>query len=129
MKSAKTSDTFYMAKKSTKKKLEEFKLPERVKYLRSLRNLSQTELSVLSKVSQATVAQIETGRKDPSVETLKKIAAALDVCVATFFTSDEIHVFDLVRLRRKYRNAKDLNPTLYRALDQVIRFGKDIKFL
>ncbi len=114
---------------SKKRKLDEFDLSQRIKYLRGLRNLSQAELSRMAKVSQATIAQIESGRKDPSVTTLRKIASALDVCVATLFTSDDIHVFDLPRLRRKYKNVKDLNATLYRALDQMIRFARDIKFI
>lgn len=120
-----------MAKKNprqSKTANSDFDLSERIRYLRGLRNLSQIELARMSNVAQATIAQIESGRKDPSVSTLRKVAAALDVCVATLFSTDEIHVFDLPRLRRKYSKAKDLNATLYRALDQVLRFAKDIGF-
>lgn len=106
-----------------------YAISERVKYLRDLRKLSQTELAKLSGVSQATVAQIESGRKDPSVTTLKKLAKALDVTIAVFFSADAIHVFDMSRLRRKYKSPEELNPTVYRALDQVVRYAKDIGFI
>ena len=119
-------------KKSAKKQLpkpEEYSLSERIKYLRDLRGMTQTDLARIAKVSQATVAQIESARKDPSVTTLKKLASALDVSVAIMFATDSIHIFDMVKLRRKYKKVDELNPTLYRSLDQVIRYAKDIGFL
>ncbi len=115
--------------KKTKASEKEFSIADRVKYLRNLRQLSQAELARISGASQATVAQIESGRKDPSVTTLKKLASALDVTVGVFFSTDNVHVFDMVRLRRKYKKPEELNPTVYRALDQVIRYAKDIGFL
>ncbi len=116
-------------KKPTPKDSSDFTLSERVKYLRGLRQMSQAELAKTSGVSQATVAQIESGRKDPSVTTLRKLAAALDITVGVFFSSNNVHVFDMARLRRKYKKPEELNPTVYRALDQVIRYAKDIGFL
>jgi transcriptional regulator with XRE-family HTH domain len=115
--------------RKVKKNEKELAISERLKYLRNLRQLSQAELARTSGVSQATVAQIESGRKDPSVTTLKKLASALDVTIGIFFSTDTVHVFDMARLRRKYKKAEDLNPTVYRALDQVIRYAKDIGFL
>ena len=32
------------------------------------------------------------------------------------------------RLRSKYKDSSDLNPTLYKALGEVIRYAKDIGF-
>jgi transcriptional regulator with XRE-family HTH domain len=118
-----------MGMRKAKKNEKELAISERLKYLRNLRQLSQAELARTSGVSQATVAQIESGRKDPSVTTLKKLASALDVTIGIFFSTDTVHVFDMARLRRKYKKAEDLNPTVYRALDQVIRYAKDIGFL
>lgn len=109
--------------------IENFSLSERVRYLRSRLKFSQGDLAKKAKVSQSTVAQIESGRKDPSMSTLKKICSALDVDLAPLFASDTVHVFDMNRLRKRYKNASDLNSTLYKALGEVIRYAKEIKFI
>lgn len=48
---------------------------------RDWRNLTQMELSELSGVNRVQIADIEAGRKTGSVETVKKLAAALAVAV------------------------------------------------
>ena len=50
-----------------------------VRVFREHRGLTQTQLAAHAGVSQATVAEIETGRKKGSVGTLKAIAGALQV--------------------------------------------------
>jgi transcriptional regulator with XRE-family HTH domain len=107
----------------------EFVLGERLKYFRTQRGLSQTQLGQAAKLSQSTIAQIESGRKDPSVETLRKIARVLDTELATLFAGTDTFVFDLPRLRRKYNHRDKLTPHLYMALGQVIQYARDIKFL
>src|SRR4051812_15111974 len=91
-------------------------LGSRLKYLRSLRNLSQAQLAKAASLSQATIAQIECGRKDPSVQALRQISHALDIELAALFSGDDIFVFDLRRLRRKYNHCDKLTPHLYTAL-------------
>lgn len=122
-----------MAKKekhlSKPKAIYEYELPERLKYLRELRNLTQVEFSRKSKISQSAIAQIETGRKDPSIATLKKLAYALDIPIALLFATDDIHVFDMKRLRTKYDHVDKLNPTLYFALGKVVQYARDIGFI
>ena len=104
-----------------------YSLPERLKYFRQeRRGFSQAELAVKSGVSQSTIAQIEKGRKDPSISTLRKIAEALDVHMAVLFASDDVHVFDMARLKVKYDHVDKLNPTLYTALGKVMAWGKKI---
>jgi transcriptional regulator with XRE-family HTH domain len=110
-----------------KKKMDgEYSIAERLKYLRETRNLTQKALSELAEVSQATIAHLEKGTKDPSVETLNKIASALDVHIAVFFTTNEVFVFDLKRLRRKYDHVDKLTPHLYMGLGKLIQYAKDI---
>lgn len=106
-----------------------YSLPQRLKYLRSSRELSQQELAELSKISQSTIAQIESGKKDPSINTLKKIASALDIELAILFASEDVHVFDMKRLKKKYKNVDTLHPTLYRAISQIVRYAKDIGYI
>lgn len=110
--------------------ISDYSLPERLKYLRQdRRRLTQTQLAKMSGVSQSTITQIEKGKKDPSISTLRKIAEALDVHIAVLFASDDVHVFDMFRLKKKYDHADKLNPTLYTALSKVIQFAKDISLL
>lgn len=106
----------------------EYDLGERLRYLRETRKLTQAQLATQSKVSQATIAHIEKGSKDPSVETLRKVAEALDVHIATLFSTNDVFVFDLIRLRRKYNSADKLTPHLYMGLGKVVQFARDIKF-
>ena len=107
-------------------KAAEYSLAERLKYLRESRNLTQKELAEMAGISQATIAHIEKQTKDPSVETLNKVATALDVHIATLFTTNDVFVFDLKRLRRKYNNVDRLTPHLYMALGKVVQYAKDI---
>lgn len=115
--------------KALQVKFPEFNLGERLKFIRQSRGLSQAELAKLSKMTQAGIAQIETNKKDPSIETLRKISKALDVEIASLFASNDIYVFDLKRLRRKYNKADKLTPHLYMALGKVLQYAKDIGYL
>lgn len=107
-------------------KVVEYSLPERVKYLREARNMTQKDLAELAGVSQPTIAHIEKNSKDPSVATLDKIAKALDIHIGTLFSTNDVFVFDLVRLRRKYTSVDKLTPHLYMGLGKVIQYAKDI---
>lgn len=104
-------------------------LGQRIRDLRQSRGLSQKALAEMAKLAQATVAHIETGRKDPSVDTLHKMAKALDVHIATLFVDSDLHVFDLPRLRRKYPSVDALTPALYMAIGKVVQYAKDIGFI
>lgn len=116
-----------MAKKALK--TPEYSLSERLKFLRESRKLTQGEMAKLAGLSQATIAHIEKGSKDPSVESLNKIASALDVHIATLFAADDVFVFDMKRLRRKYGDVDKLTPHLYMALGKVVQYAKDIKMV
>jgi mRNA interferase RelE/StbE len=52
-----------------------------VRVYRELRELTQAQLSAMSGVNRVQIAEIEAGRKTGSVETVKKLAAALGVAV------------------------------------------------
>jgi transcriptional regulator with XRE-family HTH domain len=107
-----------------------YSLPERISYIRQeRRHLTQAQLAAQSGVSQSTIAQIENGKKDPSISTLKKIAAALDVHLAVLFATDDVHVFDMTRLKKKYDHVDKLNPTLYTALGKLVQYARDIGFV
>lgn len=117
------------AQKTAAPKFPEYNLGERIRFLRTSRGLSQVELAKASKLSQSAIAQIETGKKDASITSLKDISKALDVDVASLFAADDVFVFDLKRLRRKYNHRDKLTPHLYMALGKVLQYAKDIQFL
>jgi len=57
-------------------------ISKNIKRLRKAKNLSQDKLSRLADVSHATIIKIESGaNKNPTIETLAKIAKALGVGV------------------------------------------------
>lgn len=57
------------------------KLGLRVKELRELSDLTQEKLAAKAGISRNYISSIENGRYSPSIETLNKIAKALDVTV------------------------------------------------
>ena len=58
---------------------------EKIKSVRINKGVSQMELSLRSNLSQSFIANIEKGKKQPSVLTLLKIADALGVNPQDFF--------------------------------------------
>jgi transcriptional regulator with XRE-family HTH domain len=57
-----------------------------IKTYRKHRNLKQQDLAKASGCNQATISNIEKGRRDTSVQLLAKIAKALDVPISLLFT-------------------------------------------
>jgi len=58
---------------------------DKIRAIRIKKGISQMELSLLSNLSQSFIANLEKGKKQPSVLTLLKIAAALNVNPQDFF--------------------------------------------
>lgn len=61
------------------------KFGERVKKLRKDRDLSQEELAELIKRDPRTVVAIETGKRNPTLNTINKIAQALKITLPELF--------------------------------------------
>ena len=57
------------------------KLARRIKALREQRGLSQESLAAKAGVSRGYLARLETGRHDPTVGTVEKLAKALRIKV------------------------------------------------
>jgi len=107
-------------------KLSEYSIGERIAYLRGLRGLKGPELARLSGVSRSTVYQIEKGEKSPTVDTLTKLAVAMNIDIAVLFATEDIHVFDMKRIP-KYKNKRDLPPTLFKAFHEVMEAAKRLR--
>jgi transcriptional regulator with XRE-family HTH domain len=58
---------------------------QRIRTIRTLRGLSSSELARAAGVSRGLISQIELDRANPSIDTLRKIAAALESPIAAFF--------------------------------------------
>ncbi len=61
---------------------------EQLRRLRKERGLSQARLAARADLNPTTVNQVETGQRAPTVQTLEKLAAALEVNVADLLESE-----------------------------------------
>lgn len=61
---------------------------ERVKDVRSSMNISQEQLAVMANISRTHMGRIERGDKSPTIETVGKIAKALNCPPSIFFVSE-----------------------------------------
>lgn len=58
---------------------------EKIKKKRIEKNLKQYELAKLADMSNTFLSDIETGRSSPAIQTLEKIAKALEMDIKEFF--------------------------------------------
>jgi len=66
-------------------------LGEQVKRIRTAKGLSKKEVLNISGLDKAQFSRIETGKTEPSLSTLEKIAKALGISISELFaTTDEI---------------------------------------
>lgn len=63
-------------------------LGSHIRQLRNQKKVSQEELGYKASISAAHLGQIERGQKKPTVETLGRIASALDISVSELFRFD-----------------------------------------
>lgn len=60
-------------------------LPQRIKYLRELKNWTQAVLAEKAGVSRSYISELERGTREPTVGILKSIAEAFQVPIDIFF--------------------------------------------
>ena len=65
-------------------------LGKAIKMCRVQKNLKQTELAGLAKISVAYISLLEQGKRDPNFSTLEKISSALDIplSIMVFLAAD-----------------------------------------
>lgn len=98
----------------------------RIHEFRKLRGLTQKELSSMIGITQGALGHLENGSRIPKVDTLTKIARALDISPAIFFMTDDVYVFDMKKLRRKYKTRDSLTDSMYRNFQEVILFARQL---
>ena len=65
----------------------------RIKYFRRLRDFSQEELALRADINPAYFGQVERGLKCPTIDTLYKIAKALEVPLSELLRTDALPVY------------------------------------
>ena len=63
---------------------------QRIRQLRLQRHMSQEELGFKAKISAAHLGQIERALKNPTIETVDRIAAALGVSLGDLFSEESV---------------------------------------
>lgn len=64
-------------------------IAERIVHLRTEKGYSTNKLSQLAEIGQATLREIEIGKKSPNITTLEKICKALEISLSDFFLEDK----------------------------------------
>jgi len=95
---------------------------DEVRRIRNERGLSQRRLAELAGVNKVTLVHIETGKSSPNVETLEKLAAALEVEVADFFPKPQAPLFPP---DAEQRRAQDLGQDWSDRVHEILEYHED----
>lgn len=98
----------------------------RIRYLRGLQHFSQEEVALRANLNPAYYGQVERGLKCPTVDTLQKIAGALDVPLPELLRFDGSSSLsgDASRLARMLaRVPEGTREQLIQVLDGIIRLA------
>ncbi len=68
---------------------QEFNLGERLRELRTLRNLSQETLALAAGISPAYLGMLERGQKSPTVRVLGNLCSAMRISMTDFFCQNK----------------------------------------
>ena len=99
----------------------------RIRSIRTLRGLTSAELAQAAGVSRGLISQLELDRANPSIDTLRRIAAALESPIAAFF--DEARANGVVvrkderrtmRIPRSGLTYQLLSPDLNRQIEFIL---------
>lgn len=100
---------------------------DNIKRIRTAKNLSQKEVTTISKLDAAQYSRIENGKTDPSVSTLERIAKALGVSLAELFAATdelkEINSHDKTLMEKvalMETLAEEEKKTIYTMLDAFV---------
>jgi transcriptional regulator with XRE-family HTH domain len=84
-------------------------ISEKLRALRKSRKMTLKDVSERAGCTSAYISQLEKGRANPSIATLKRIAQVFDVRIVDFFLDNEGDEDDVV-VRKNQRVAMDFNP-------------------
>lgn len=92
---------------------------QKLRLLRLGKGLKLTEVAKRAELSQASLSFIETGQNSPTIDTLSRILAVLDISLSDFFAPeyDELPL----EIRNLISSAKQLTPGQIEILNQFIK--------
>ncbi len=96
-----------------------FDLPKRLTYIRESKGYSVYKLAQISDVSATYIQDIERGKKQPSVEIMGKLCAALGLTLSDFFTTEEAEFEP--ELLELINNARKLSKEQISAFNEVFK--------
>ena len=86
-----------------------------IKKIRLNNNLTLQKLAEESGLTRSLISQIENGKANPSINTLKKLARTLNVSIGSFFNEDDDHNI-VVKYEIEYRGKTKTEDRLWEAL-------------
>ncbi|BBB92699.1 MAG TPA: helix-turn-helix transcriptional regulator [Methylomusa anaerophila] len=93
-------------------------IAERIIYLRREKGYSTNKLAQLAEIGQATLREIEIGKKSPNITTLEKICKALEISLADFFTLES----DTITINHNNDEMDDLPEHIKQEIDLIKEF-------
>ncbi|MBW5456571.1 MAG: helix-turn-helix transcriptional regulator [Clostridium botulinum] len=90
---------------------------EKLKQIRTNKNITTYELSELTGIPQSTISKMENGKRKIETESLQKLAVALGVSVNEFFDEEDHSSEENIKLNKK--DEKDIKKALNETLDQL----------
>lgn len=91
-------------------------LIENLRAIRLSQNLTQVQLAEKAGLSNTIVGDIEQGRRRPGLQTLEKIANALNVPIAQLFYDSQSNNYSPAGIEEK----EELRAFLYRLIDKAL---------
>lgn len=95
------------------------RIGENIKQARKKRGYTQKELAELCEFATITLRQYESGKRNPKIETLQKIASALGVDVTELIEIDNVHDVIWSKESEEWKNMRNAN----RALNEAKKSG------
>lgn len=83
-------------------------LARTIRKYREARKMTMKQLSIKSGINLSTIKKYETDNRNPKLEQLEKIAAALDVSVFEFLDIEVKSISDIISLVNKMNNATEI---------------------
>ena len=100
-----------------------------IKRIRKSKRLTQEKLSEITQISMASIQRYESGKRQPNIQTINKIADALGMPVSELLgnsvKTNDIGIkinelYDLIyELRNKISSLEDLNATLIENMEKI----------
>jgi transcriptional regulator with XRE-family HTH domain len=107
--------------------IDEYPLGERIRYHRERRKMKQAELAKSCGITQGAVSLIEKSQATPSLRVLRQIARVLNVHIARLFVGEDVPVFELQELKKRYKTWESLTPQMRRQFRKVEAYLKSLK--